>query len=91
MSVAFNSTGTRAYIGVDSRPSTVQIFDAVAYRMIDSVNVGNSPGEILVSQGDQLIFTANFDGRSISIIDPVTLTVQTNALPGRPRGLVFTQ
>jgi len=46
--VAFNSTGTTAYITCRTHPGTVQIFDSATYKIVKTVNVGKNPSIFLL-------------------------------------------
>jgi YVTN family beta-propeller protein len=90
--VAFNSTGTLAFIGTRTTPGTIQVLNATTYQVTKSITVGNNPVDLAVFGNDQLLLSGNFDGQSISIIDIATLQVlNTIPLSGSPRGLVVSQ
>ena len=90
--VAFNSTGTLAFIGTRSTPGTIQVVNAATYQIVKSITVGDNPVDLAIFGNDQLLFTGNFDGMSMSVIDIPTLTVlNTIPISGSPRGLVQTQ
>jgi DNA-binding beta-propeller fold protein YncE len=89
--VAFDSTGSRAYITCRTTPGTVQVFDTTTYKILQAVTVGQNPCDILVTPDDQLIAAANFEGKSLSVIDATSLKVVSVDLPARPRGLTQMQ
>ena len=67
--VAFNSTGTRAYITNGNTPGTLQVMDTATYKTIRTVPVGNMPVDILVAPDDAFLLVTNYLGNSISVID----------------------
>ena len=90
--VAFNSTGTVAYIACRTAPGTVRMFDTATYTLLNqAIAVGTNPVDITVTRDDQVIVVSNFEGKSLSLIDATTLKVTTVNLPGRPRGLAQTR
>ena len=89
--VAFNGTGTRAYITNGTSPGALQVVDTATYKTIQSVAVGNMPVDILVAPDDQFLLVTNYLGKSISVINPRTFAVSTIPLSGKPRGLALIQ
>ncbi len=88
--VAFNSTGTQAYLGCRS-PGSIQVIDTATYQIVKSIQVGDNPTDLFVLD-DRVLLTNNFYGQSISVIDLGSLTViQTLSAPGMPSGMVQTQ
>ena len=88
--VAFNSTGTQAYLGCRS-PGSIQVIDTATYQIVKSIQVGDNPTDLFVLD-DQVLLTNNFYGQSMSVIDLGSLTViQTLSAPGMPSGMVQIQ
>jgi YVTN family beta-propeller protein len=88
----FNSTGTLAFIGTRTTPGTIQVINTASYQLVKSIPVGDNPVDLSIFGNDQLLFSGNFYGNSVSIIDIPTLQVlNTVPLSGSPRGLVRTQ
>lgn len=88
--VAFNSTGTTAYItsGATS-PGTVQVVDTATYKVTGSYPVGIGPGDIAMSHGDQTLVVNNYEGNSVTVIDLITDTVHTASFGSSPEGIAF--
>ena len=57
--VAFNSTGTRAY--VTNQYSPVSIVNVASNTQIDSIPVGSRSYEIIVAPGDSILYVAKID------------------------------
>jgi YVTN family beta-propeller protein len=85
--VAFNSTGTRAYI--TGSPSSVYVIDTSTYILIKTYQVGLGPTDVKMSYGDELLVVNNSSGNSISVIDVVKNTVVTVPVGGVPSGIAF--
>jgi YVTN family beta-propeller protein len=91
--IAFNSTGTMAYVTSDlSDPGQVYVVDTATYRVLSTYTVGNGPSDISMSYGDQFLVVNNdFDG-TVSVIDlrqdKVTTTAQLGA---SVTGIAFVQ
>ncbi len=58
--IAFNSTGTRAYV-TNQYGSTVSIVDAATDAQIDLIPVGSRPFEVIVAPGDSILYVAKVD------------------------------
>jgi len=58
--VAFNSTGTRAYV-TNQYSSTVSVIDVVANANIDAIPIGQSPFEVIVAPGDSILWVGKVD------------------------------
>jgi YVTN family beta-propeller protein len=87
--VAFNSTGTRAYISSQSGASgTVQVVDTNTFQVIGSYTVGAGPVDVAVLYGDRFVVVNNNGANSISVIDLASGKVQTTSAGGtEPLGL----
>lgn len=62
----------------------VLVVDAQSLEVLDRVSVGAGPAIILGTPGTEKLFTANWEGNSVSVIDTDTLAVNTIELSGRP-------
>jgi DNA-binding beta-propeller fold protein YncE len=90
--VAFNSTGTRAYITTSSTiPGSVVAIDTSTYQTIKSYPVGLGPTDIKMSYADQFLVVNNNSDGSISVIDLLKDAVVTTKLGGNsaPSGIAF--
>jgi YVTN family beta-propeller protein len=88
--VAFNSTGTRAYVATGPG-GTVQVIDTTTYKLLNSYTVGAGAVDVLVTNDDGFVFVTNNTGGSVSVIDLANGDVQTVAVGPNPRGLVQVQ
>ena len=90
--VAFNSTGTMAYVTSDlNNPGQVFVVDTSTYQVLSTYTVGNGPSDISMSYGDQFLVVNNdYDG-SVSIIDLKQDVVNTAQFGANPSGIAFVQ
>jgi DNA-binding beta-propeller fold protein YncE len=87
-SIAFNSTGTRAYItSQGGSPGQVAEVDAASYQVLKRYNVGTGPFDIVMAYGDTGLIVTNILDPSASYISLRTGDVTTVKLTGEPRGL----
>lgn len=92
--VAFNSTGTRAYITSGSgqgpgQQGKVYVVDTGTFQTITTYTVGAAPSNIAMAYGNQwLVVNNNADG-SVSVIDLVQNAVKTTNLGTNPAGIFF--
>jgi DNA-binding beta-propeller fold protein YncE len=87
-SIAFNSTGTRAYITSQcNSPGRVAEVDASSYKVLKMYDVGMGPVDIEITYGDTGLMVTNQMDSSASYINLVTGGITTAKLPGAPRGL----
>jgi YVTN family beta-propeller protein len=91
--VAFNSTGTMAYVTSDiNTPGQVFVVDTATYRVLSTYTVGNGPSDIRMSYGDQFLVVNNYFDGTVSIIDLRQDKVITTAqLGANPIGIAFVQ
>jgi DNA-binding beta-propeller fold protein YncE len=88
--VAFNSTGTRAYItSATSTPGTVAVVDTATYQILKTYTVGAGPTDIAMSYGDQFLVVNNNNDGSVSVIDLLKNTVLTTKVGPSPSGISF--
>jgi YVTN family beta-propeller protein len=89
-SIAFNSTGTRAF--VTSGTSNVAVIDTSSFATLATITVGQGPVDIALTPEDGLLIVNNYQDQSISLVDATGLNVVgTFPLPGPARGLAFVQ
>lgn len=81
--IAFNSTGTRAYVASGGNPGTVVAFDTATLKQIATYTVGTIPVDVVVDPGGRFVVTNNFASANLSIIDTVTGMVVTGASNGK--------
>jgi YVTN family beta-propeller protein len=86
--VAFNSTGTRAYI-TSTNASSVVVVDTSTYQVIKNYTVGLGPTDIKMAYGDDLLVVNNSSDNSISVIDLIKDVVITAQVAGVPSGIAF--
>jgi YVTN family beta-propeller protein len=58
--VAFNSTGSRAYV-TNQYSSTVSVIDVSANTNIDAIPIGERPFEVIVAPGDSILWVGKVD------------------------------
>ena len=92
--VAFNPTGTRAYVAeaeLGSANGYLRVFDVSSTATIARIPVGNLPHVVKVTPSGHYVFVTNLGSNSISQINPDTNTViRTIPVPGQhPLGLAF--
>ena len=92
--VAFNPTGTRAYVAeaeLGSANGYLRVFDVSSTATIARIPVGNLPHVVKVTPSGHDVFVTNLGSNSISQINPNTNTViRTIPVPGQhPQGLAF--
>jgi YVTN family beta-propeller protein len=92
--IAFNPTGTRAYVAEAELGNTVgylRVFDVSSTATIARIPVGGLPHVVKVAPSGHYIFVTNMADGTISEISPFTNTViQTIPVPGQhPFGIAF--
>lgn len=90
--VAFNSTGTRAYITTNSTvPGSVVAVDTATYQTIKSYTTGSGPTDIAMAYGDQFLVINNNAEGSVSVLDLQKDAVVTTKFGGNsvPSGISF--
>ncbi len=88
--VAFNSTGTHAFItSSGSGSGTVTEIDTGSYKTLNIYTVGSQPVDISMSYGDQFLVVNNYGEGSVSLIDLVKNAVVTTQFGGNstPTGI----
>jgi YVTN family beta-propeller protein len=88
--VAFNSTGTRAYITsatVGTTPGSVKAVDTSSYQIVASYSAGVTPVDIEMLYGDRYLTVNDYTGSAFLVIDTVAGTTVTTPLAGTPVGL----
>ena len=83
--IAFNSTGTRAYI--TSAPNSVVEMDTATFKVLNTYTVGGTPTDIAMSYGDKFLVVTNNSGGSISVIDLLKNKVSTTTVGAAPAGI----
>ncbi len=90
--VAFNSTGTMAYITSQlNDPGQVFVVDTSTYRILSNYTVGSGPIDIRMSYGDQFLVVDNYNDGSVSVIDVKRDLVKTVQVGANPKGITFVQ
>ncbi len=92
--IAFNPTGTRAYIGEGISPGNV-VVDTSSYQLITRVPVGNLPHALAVTPAGRYVYVTNGLSNSISQISTLNnKVIRTIKLPNgkqHPLGIGFLQ
>jgi DNA-binding beta-propeller fold protein YncE len=90
--IAFNSTGTVAYITTDSiTPGQVIAVNTATFQVVNKYIVGNTPSDISMSYGDRFLVVNNENDVMISVIDLVENTVKSIQVGSNARGIAFLQ
>lgn len=95
--VAFNSTGTLAFITTTNTvPGSVVEVDTSSYQIVTTFTVGTGPTDIKMGYGDQWLVVNNNGEKSVSVIDllkSVVVTTQVGSSPNAPgpTGISFVQ
>jgi hypothetical protein len=90
--IAFNSTGTHAYITTGATiPGSVVAVDTSTYQILNTYTVGVGPSDITMSYADQFLVVNNNGDGTISVIDlqkgvVVTTKLGVNSVPS---GIAF--
>lgn len=88
--VAFNSTGSTAYITSSSGQSgSVVAVDTATFRVVNTYAVGLGPVDIAMAYGDQFLVVNNNAAGSISAINMATGIVSTTVVGSAPTGIAF--
>jgi DNA-binding beta-propeller fold protein YncE len=88
--IAFNSTGTTAYVTSASNvPGQVFVVNTATFQILNTYNVGNTPTDIAMSYGDQWLVVNNNGDNTISVIDLVQNAVNTTNVGGTVSGIAF--
>ena len=91
LGIAFNPTGTRAYIasapvGV---PGTLEVLDTTTYNRVASIPVGTVPGAVIVSPTGRFVLVSNLNSPFVSQIDALNNVVVRNRTVKAPWRLMF--
>jgi hypothetical protein len=88
--VAFNSTGTMAYVTSGaSTPGKVIAVDTATFQTKTTYTVGQDPADIAMSYGDRFLVVNNSLGGSVSVINLQKNTVISKSVGGTPSGIAF--
>jgi len=81
--IAFNPSGTRAYItGASTVAGNLYVVDTASYRVIATVPVGDQPRFVKVSNTGRHVFVVNHNSNFISQVDARTNKVIRNIVVG---------
>jgi YVTN family beta-propeller protein len=91
--IAFNPTGTRAYLAAGSTPGFIVVVDMSSYQKIAAIPVGDLPHRVAVTPTGRHVFVTNLGSNSISQINTDSNTV-VRTIPLKngamhPLGLAF--
>ncbi len=90
--IAFNSTGTTAYItSAASSPGQVIAVNTATFQTVNTYTVGASPSDISMSYGDRFLVVNNDIDGTISVIDLKQNAVKTLPVGTSPSGIAFLQ
>jgi YVTN family beta-propeller protein len=90
--IAFNSTGTMAYISSDAvSPGQVVAVNTATFQITNTYTVGASPSDISMSYGDRFLVVNNETDGTVSVIDLMQNAVKTVQVGTSPSGIAFLQ
>lgn len=90
--IAFNSTGTMAYITSDlTSPGQVFAVSTSTYQVVNTYNVGHTPSDISMSYGDRFLVVNNENDTIVSVIDLQENAVKNVQVGSNARGIAFLQ
>jgi YVTN family beta-propeller protein len=88
--IAFDSTGTHAYITTTSTvPGSVVQVDTSTYKILKTYTVGVGPTDIKMSYADQFLVVNNDGAGSVSVIDLLKDVVVTLNVGANPSSISF--
>jgi hypothetical protein len=88
--IAFNSTGTTAYLTSSwNSPGQVVVVDTANFQILNTYTVGVTPADIAMSHGDQWLVVNNYGDNTVSVVDLVQNAVKTTNVGGVVNGLAF--
>ena len=87
--IAFNITGTRAFVAnADTVAGGLTAISTADYRILKRIQIGDGPRTVAVSPTGRHVFVTNRNGNSVSQIDARGLTLIRNIVVGpNPEGL----
>ncbi|HWB85103.1 MAG TPA: YncE family protein [Bryobacteraceae bacterium] len=74
--IAFNATGTRAYIA--TQPADVKVFDTATLTQTGDIAVGSRPVDIILTLDGARLYVTSFTSSTISVIDAHTNKLLSN-------------
>lgn len=80
--IAFNPTGTRAYVPLAS--GQLAVFDTSTFSKVASIPVGAAPNDVVVTPAGDRAFVNSTASNTLSIVDLTTNTLITNAQTRNP-------
>ena len=90
--IAFNSTGSMAYItSASTTPGQVIAVNTATFQVAKTYTVGNTPSDIQMSYGDRFLVVNNENDVVIHVIDLVEGTVKSVPVSSNARGIAFMQ
>jgi DNA-binding beta-propeller fold protein YncE len=86
--IAFNSSGTRAYVASGGTPGTLVEFDTATFQKLTSYTVGSYPVDVNVLPGGRFVIVNNFGSGNLSIVDTATGKVASGPSGAASLGLM---
>jgi DNA-binding beta-propeller fold protein YncE len=88
--IAFNSTGTTAYLTSSwNSPGQVVVVNTANFQILNTYTVGVTPTDIAMSYGDQWLVVNNYGDSTVSVVDLAQNAVKTTNVGGVVNGLAF--
>jgi DNA-binding beta-propeller fold protein YncE len=85
-SIAFNPTGTLAFISTYGAPGSVVVVDTKTYAIVKTIPAGIGASNMLLSPDTGVLTVNNTTANSITLIDIVSLASKTVAVGAPPTG-----
>jgi DNA-binding beta-propeller fold protein YncE len=86
-SIAFNPTGTVAYVSNGSANGGVLVVDTRTYAVTTTIPTGSGATDLQLSDEGRLLTVNNYYAGSITVIDTATQTAQTESVGSAPRNV----
>ena len=88
-SIAFNATGTVAYIAGGQAKGSVIALDTTTYSTLATIPTDAGSCDLLVSPDEHFVFVNNGLAQSVTVIDADTFTAVSHTTASSPRGAVL--
>jgi YVTN family beta-propeller protein len=87
--IAFDPTGSRAFITNRTSPGILTVLDTATYNIITTITVGGGPVEPVFAPGGGFLAITGFDSNTLTIVNPLNYKAYVGQLPGPPMGLAL--
>jgi YVTN family beta-propeller protein len=81
--LAFNPTGTRAYVAV--QPSNLYVIDTATYDAVANITIGPVPNDVIVNRTGTAVYVSGYDAMgTLSAVDTATNKLLSTIQAGSP-------